>query len=508
MSDGNKDHLDARSANEPPENGHLVNLKEQTDREVIFPALEKTATAKPGKSSEMRGFQLEVPLGQSMRISDWDVTPPGLTNEEREFLNQVTESMSAYFKQIELLLNGPYSHLKEVVPSYLSEVGVVLVACCSDGVVVRFDRKAEKCEKIVAWFPDRISGAVKALSNGLIDLHGEGEDQVSEDGTGIEMRIFSHDPNTGTSTTIATMKIRFDAVLKRPEILPSPPQKPFCLISVKSAFELSLFGRLIKTGEPVEYGRSLVSVANLQLPVGWECIEVYPGNERSAWKSEYAEVWAERDLLAAATSYQFREQTLKTLDPNAEARRQFEGVFVAFKSLLDSDPETEESLQKFLKDNPSLLCPSHIRVWPKLRLGAHQTDFVFHEASGDYLLVELERSTLRPFRRDGHPTAELNHALGQITDWKRYLEDNLATVQRELKLTDISTNPRRLVVIGRSQMLDSDNRRKLRTLENERPKTKILTYDDVLEMAGAVVENLLGPLFFNSGSTRVFFPNQ
>jgi hypothetical protein len=123
-----------------------------------------------------------------------------------------------------------------------------------------------------------------------------------------------------------------------------------------------------------------------------------------------------------------------------------------------------------------------------LRLGSRETDFLFREASGDYLLVELEQSTLRLFRRDGHPTAELNQALGQITDWKRYLEDNLATVQWELGLPGISTNPRSLVVIGRSQSLNPENKRKLNTIENERPKTKILTYDDLLETAGATLK--------------------
>jgi hypothetical protein len=131
-------------------------------------------------------------------------------------------------------------------------------------------------------------------------------------------------------------------------------------------------------------------------------------------------------------------------------------------------------------------------MWPKLALGARETDFVFQEATGDYLLVELERANYRLFLKDGHPSRELNHARGQITDWKRYLEDNVSTVQRELSLTGISTNPKSLIVIGRSQSLSPEDRRKLVTIENESPKTKIMTYDDVLENAKAIVENLHG----------------
>lgn len=72
-----------------------------------------------------------------------------------------------------------------------------------------------------------------------------------------------------------------------------------------------------------------------------------------------------------------------------------------YNDLLDSNPEREEILQAFLKENPLLLCPAQVRAWPKLALGAWETDFVFQEAAGDYLLVELERSTRRLSIADG-----------------------------------------------------------------------------------------------------------
>jgi len=161
-----------------------------------------------------------------------------------------------------------------------------------------------------------------------------------------------------------------------------------------------------------------------------------------------------------------------------------------------------------LQRNPMLLCPSHVRVWPKLPLGASITDFVFQEANQDYLLVEIERSTLSLFRQDGHPTAELTHAQGQLVDWKRYLEDNLPTVQRELGLIGITPNPNGLLVIGRSSSLLPANRRKLQTMMNESPRLRIFTYDDVYERAKAVFENLLGPMWDAGGTTQIYYPRQ
>jgi hypothetical protein len=85
------------------------------------------------------------------------------------------------------------------------------------------------------------------------------------------------------------------------------------------------------------------------------------------------------------------------------------------------------------------------------------------------------------------------------------LEDNLATVQRELGLTGISTSPKSLLVIGRLQSLTPENRRKLTTMENESPKLKIMTYDDAYENAKSVIENLLGPIWEVPGNTRVYY---
>jgi Domain of unknown function (DUF4263) len=133
------------------------------------------------------------------------------------------------------------------------------------------------------------------------------------------------------------------------------------------------------------------------------------------------------------------------------------------------------------------------------------TDFVLQEQSGDYLLVEIEAPTRTLFTQDGQPHHELVHAVNQVTDWRRYIEDNLATVQRELGLDGISTSPNALVVIGRSADLRPEDQRKLVTMNNESPKTRILTYDDLFANAGAVASNLLGPLWDIQGNAQVYY---
>lgn len=244
------------------------------------------------------------------------------------------------------------------------------------------------------------------------------------------------------------------------------------------------------------------------MPVGWECIEIFPTTDLSFWKPEYAISWAENDLLASAVTYQLRESHFDSLDPKAVARRKFLKLLDDFKNLLDSNPDREEILQRFLKEQPVLLCPTYTKYWPKLSLGARDTDFVFRDALGDYLLVELEKSTYSLFNKNGDIGRYLKHAQDQILDWKRYIADNLHTVRTELQLTGISSSPRSLVVIGRAKSLVHSNRQKLQTIENDSPRNKIMTYDDLYDNAKAVFENLFGPLWVEVGNTRIYaLPN-
>jgi hypothetical protein len=73
-------------------------------------------------------------------------------------------------------------------------------------------------------------------------------------------------------------------------------------------------------------------------------------------------------------------------------------------------------------------------------------------------------------------------------------------------LVGISANPRSLIVIGRAGTLSEDNRRKLATIEGQIPRLRILTYDDLIQGARAVAENLFGPLDIAGQNVEVYYP--
>jgi hypothetical protein len=433
-----------------------------------------------------------------------DDTPPPTPDQERT-ISLIGKVVRAYRDAATSLLADKYAHLKEFAPEYLADPGNVLAVSCAGGIVIRYEKKIESSKIFSGWMSEDLPQVAAMLSQNLIQCHLSRQFSSTVEKTGTEIKLLSVNPVTNQSTEHLSFRIGFNVVVERPEHIPIPPHKPFCLASVRNTLEFQLLGELVANGEQFGSGQRFLSRTYLRLPVGWECIEIYPNAVLDHWKPEYAPTWAESDILAAVVARQLQESHFQSLDPYAAARREYSALLGKFKTLLDSEPEKEEILQSFLRDHPVLLCPTQTKMWPKLALGAKKTDFVFRDATLDYLLVELEKSTYALFRNDGHPRDELNVARGQITDWKRYLEDNLRTVQEELGLSGISASPRSLIVIGRSNTLSPDSRRKLRVMENEQPKLRIMTYDDVYDNAKAVIENLLGPILASGGATQIYY---
>jgi Domain of unknown function (DUF4263) len=428
-----------------------------------------------------------------------------LTPDQRETISLIRKTVRAYVDAARDLLTGKYSHLREFAPEYLADPGNVMAVTCAGGTVIRYEKKLDSSKVFSGWMAEDLREVAAMLSQNLIQCHPNRDFSSTVETTGTEISLFSVKPGTDETTEHSSFRFGFDVVVELPEQFPIPPHKPFCLSSVRNTLNFHLLGELLGEGEKIGQGQRFLSRTKLRLPVGWECIEIFPFTNPDHWKPEYASTWAENDILAAVATHQFQESRFQSLDPQAAARKEYASLLKEFKALLDSAPEREETLQSFLRDHPVLLCPTKTKMWPKLPFGSKISDFVFRDASLDYLLVELEKSTHTLFRNDGHPKDELNVARGQITDWKRYLEDNLRTVQDELGLSGISANPRSLVVIGRSSTLSPDNRRKLRAMENEQPKLRIMTYDDVYENAKAVIENLLGPIWDAVGETQIHY---
>ena len=429
------------------------------------------------------------------------------TPEEEEHLAAIGAVVKEYLRTTRSLSAGKYAHLQDKIPAFMRDPGQVLIALCTDGIAIRYElRNDQEAQISVAIMHDDIAHTAALLSQNLIHIASSEIPQPNAERFGVEIKLQAQGPTEGPVREILASRIWFQATLKNGEPQSSTGQKPYCLLSVRNEIVIELHGDLLSLVDSGAPPKPFIVRSQLRLGAGWDCIEVFPGREMARWRVEFAALWAENDLLGAALVAQTQAAQLSNLDPKAAARRQYASLLAEFKQLLDSEPDREQVLQSFLEKNPVLLCPTFNRVWRKLPFGATVSDFVFCQANQEYLLVELERSTCRLFRKDGYPTAELTHAQGQIVDWKRYLEDNLRTAQHELGLLGITTNPPALLVIGRSGTISTENRRKLQTMMNESPKLRISTYDDICDNARTVFENLLGPISDLGGSTQMLFP--
>jgi len=439
--------------------------------------------------------------------NDWQVSD----QVQPELLKAVGDAISAYLKSAKRQLNNTYSHLKDLAPRHLLDQTSVLVAMATDGMIVRFDRERgghpedpEKRLLACAWSDDSLIKLAPLVSQNVVFCYDTEnfKSQIPIKGTTISLS--AQNPTSAMSRPIAEFRLGVDFPLIARASKSQSTLRPQALLEIRNHFELQLYGQYLPEKEGNNSSGKFVTRTPIQLPVGWEYLQLFPLVGKASWDNIDADAWAERDILAHVTAQQFREQQFASLDPNAATRERYGELLEYFEKKLDSSSTREEELHQFLKKHPEMLCPTHAQMWSKLPLGARVTDFVFREPSNDYLLIEIEKPIDPLFTESGEVHHKLKHAQHQVLDWQRYLEDNLGYAQNELGLVGISTNPRFLIVIGRGHMLDERNRRMLTTICNQSPKLRIMTYDDVLSNAKAVVENLVGPIWETHGATRVY----
>ncbi len=83
---------------------------------------------------------VQVASGQPMEIIEQQRGVPDiLTRQQKNILNQVGSTIKAYLDASYSLLNEQYPHLRDLTPRHLSETSNVMVTCCQDGVIIRYD---------------------------------------------------------------------------------------------------------------------------------------------------------------------------------------------------------------------------------------------------------------------------------------------------------------------------------------------------------------------------------
>ncbi len=425
-----------------------------------------------------------------------DTSTPGAIEVFR-----IVRTLRRYRTALRNLVTNKYASVVGKLPGFYTQVTNIWTLRCTNGVIVRYDptldgnplTKYASCDQSLEEIAPKLSDNVVHFPSDPASY------QVGD--AGPRLSIFKTDKDGNEAVLFEFSPKIFGRLPASAEAMPG--QRPMPIVSVTNEIEFQIEGHIEpdrKTPREIAHSEQFVGRVHGVLAVGWQAIEVYPWLPMEHWDETLAGSWAELDLLAALAQRNFTESSFAQLDGRGHARRNFAALLAEFESLLGGH---EEPIHQFLKRNPCLLNPTSIRRWSKEPFGSHVSDFVFLEPSNEYLLVEIESAHRQLFRQDGHPRQELNHAIGQIDDWTQYIQDHKSDIEK--RFPGMSTSPRAIVVIGRSAALTDENRHKLTTIMNQRPKLRILTYDDVLMNARTTAEQLLGPLGFETNMEMFFF---
>src|SRR5882762_11058717 len=100
-----------------------------------------------------------------MDASTGEPWPP----EQEAIADAVSSAVKTYLKSAETLATGKYAHFRAQIPEYLSNPGQVLILMCSNGVVIRYERKSGADRKLaIAALPKNFAEVAALLSQNLI----------------------------------------------------------------------------------------------------------------------------------------------------------------------------------------------------------------------------------------------------------------------------------------------------------------------------------------------------
>jgi hypothetical protein len=452
----------------------------------------------------MRRMTPEIRPGEPLQVSE--LIEVADAKPSSPISNAMAATLGAHRKAALELLNSQFASVRQLAPPHLRIPCHLYIVCCPDGVLVRYDATDEEPKVRTTDWDEPLAEIAPKFSEQVLHFPDDPNTHVPNlVGPSISQMLVNE---RGEEVELARLYPVICASKKFPDnfTMPTPPARPPSLAFLHRELEVQIRGALTSLSAPRNAisarADQFVAHGVIQLPVGWQAIEVYPRLGEEYWKPEYAAAWAHLDLLSALAQRNAVTSALHRLDGRRAAREHYLGLLERFAGLLDGQ---EEPCHQFLKDNPDFICPTYDAFWSKVSFGDRISDFVFCEPRDDYLLVEIEAPSRGLFRKDGQPTQELTHAINQIDDWLRYIQDNKSTVERELGLAGISATPRTLVVVGRSATLTDDNRKKLAVMQGQRPKLLILTYDDLLDRARANLERHFGPLSLRGQNLDVYF---
>jgi hypothetical protein len=155
-------------------------------------------------------------------------------------------------------------------------------------------------------------------------------------------------------------------------------------------------------------------------------------------------------------------------------------IFDKFELILNRDSFVERRLHRYINTHSLYFLPSFNKCFyeHELYLNGEKrvADFILERESGfPPLLIELESSFHKVFKKNEELTYHANHAGEQIKEWVKYIESNSDNCKSGM---DFLTGPKdRLVVVGRGLECEEAMR------DSKFGNNKVWTYDMLIQEA-------------------------
>lgn len=163
-------------------------------------------------------------------------------------------------------------------------------------------------------------------------------------------------------------------------------------------------------------------------------------------------------------------------------------VLREFDELIEKRPENETVFQHFLTQHPQLLDPFAIQTWPQPNLyGAKAPDFILRRADDTYLVIEIECPSKKMVTGGLQPSADVTHAISQVTDYDHFLMKKYNELERHFPNWN---TPDLLVVCGLENELSLPQQQALRNL-NRLHHVRVVGFDWLAHRARAVSSNII-----------------
>ncbi|ARU27790.1 Shedu anti-phage system protein SduA domain-containing protein [Cellvibrio sp. PSBB006] len=174
-----------------------------------------------------------------------------------------------------------------------------------------------------------------------------------------------------------------------------------------------------------------------------------------------------------------------TSTQNLYSKNSINSVVGDFIGILQTE-NNESVIQRFIEENPVMLCMFNAKkVFNKPEIiGNHQADFAVLDANNNLIFIEIERPKMRLFKRNGHETADLNHAYSQVSDWLFEIRRSKNQVLEKMELSEKDINKITGFVIA--GIKDNENK-VFYNRHQQKNENKLIGFISLDELATAVL---------------------